>query len=1317
MARSLGTLTVDLLMKTGQFETDSGRAARIADKRAKEIKASFEKAGVAIGAALAAGATAAGVAIKSAIDRADELSKAAQKIGVSTEALSALEYAARLSDVSLQQLSTGVGKLSQNMVAAVSGNKQLADTFGTIGVSVAGADGSLRSADRVLSDLADVFQTLPDGTQKTALAMELFGKAGRDLIPLLNGGADGLAAMRGEAETLGLVLSGEAGKAAEEFNDKFTQLFAVADGLATRVAADLVPTLNVLLDQFIESSQETSAFAQSVGILTSAVNGVVLAAVTAKNAVEAMTNGIAASVDVVAASYNAMYELANSYNIATGAFNRFFGDAKDAGQIFDEFSARVSNAGGSAWTGIADAFSDIAATADAMFNPVAAATEATRDNAEASDDLQAKLKQLYAQRNNQADADKAATESLKKHEDALKAQRAEFDKALAAHDQFQRSLEDVRAELDGPLAVATLAYNRQLAEVRETARDAGTSAEDLAAMEDALAESFKRTTDEIESQRGPVEQMLEDLRFEASLIGLTNDQREKEIALRQLGAEATAEQRAEVVALLGALQDEYNQGGAIAQMFEESLSNVKTGIADSIEDAIFDGAEAGFDSAKRVFEQFARDIVKQNIILPIQSRLSGGGGDLFSTDGNTGMGYLSSAIGGYGMGRSIGGVRGGNAGAVLSTIGYGLGGPVGSAIGSIIGGMIGSLTSKPPDIRLGGATGNVRKPEGSTSTAFGELIYGARGLEGGESEFIDSIKDFDRTLYDLIDSTSTGAAQIDEVTAALSAWELDLKGDNVTADAILGSRFDAILGTFDQSIQDYVNAGTTLEDRIARFEDAVLRPDRLNSLMEGIATAANMAALNPFEQQMSQLNTEFDAARDAAEELGATQAQLAEIEGYRAEAIERLRDASMADYAALVAGLDSQLAELAGMSEFQLSLRDIAEQYSANVDALNAAAQAAGMASAREEDLARALQLSTLQRGRAILALQAEGQSLAQSLGYTALSGVEAQIAALEQQESAASQAVQSFGDAMGDAASSATDAINLLLGDLSPYKDRDKLQMAMDAQQQGLIGPEEVLRIAQRLFASGSDYNQVFAQVMAIGDRRQGQTFGGFSGSGTAEAGISPEMQALLDQRDALLAQQEAAQRQLQAGDLASIIADIAGAQGIAFDEAAQQLGIADIASLAADLGIDLKALNDYLLALQADSYSITDIAGTITAGEQGIIDTLLDLFGEASDGSGLRSNLDPDATTPISADEPIPIDPDPIVDPIIEGGDRMIKTLIDNNATLEAKVQTLTDTLAELLAQIAGNTAALPAMAGIAAANQSAVEAAAPRSKRALV
>lgn len=75
MARGLGTLVVDLIAKTGGFETDMGRAARIADRRAKEIERTFKRAGTVIGAALAAGATAAAFAIKSAINDADQLSK------------------------------------------------------------------------------------------------------------------------------------------------------------------------------------------------------------------------------------------------------------------------------------------------------------------------------------------------------------------------------------------------------------------------------------------------------------------------------------------------------------------------------------------------------------------------------------------------------------------------------------------------------------------------------------------------------------------------------------------------------------------------------------------------------------------------------------------------------------------------------------------------------------------------------------------------------------------------------------------------------------------------------------------------------------------------------------------------------------------------------------------------------------------------------------------------------------------------------------------------------------------------------------------
>ena len=85
----------------------------------------------------------------------------------------------------------------------------------------------------------------------------------------------------------------------------------------------------------------------------------------------------------------------------------------------------------------------------------------------------------------------------------------------------------------------------------------------------------------------------------------------------------------------------------------------------------------------------------------------------------------------------------------------------------------------------------------------------------------------------------------------------------------------------------------------------------------------------------------------------------------------------------------------------------------------------------------------------------------------------------------------------------SVTDAMNLLLGDLSPYNDQQKLQMALQGQQAGTVTPQQVLEIARRLDATGADYTAIFNQVMAIGDRTQrNQGGGGGGGSSSFSAG-----------------------------------------------------------------------------------------------------------------------------------------------------------------------------------------------------------------------
>ncbi|WP_447407521.1 hypothetical protein, partial [Clostridium perfringens] len=88
-----------------------------------------------------------------------------------------------------------------------------------LGISIKGTDGALKSNSQLLNEVSERFAKLQDGPIKTAAAMALFGKAGADLIPLLNGGSASIKEMTDEAKALGLEISSTTGAAAEQFND------------------------------------------------------------------------------------------------------------------------------------------------------------------------------------------------------------------------------------------------------------------------------------------------------------------------------------------------------------------------------------------------------------------------------------------------------------------------------------------------------------------------------------------------------------------------------------------------------------------------------------------------------------------------------------------------------------------------------------------------------------------------------------------------------------------------------------------------------------------------------------------------------------------------------------------------------------------------------------------------------------------------------------------------------------------------------------------------------------------------------------------
>jgi hypothetical protein len=199
--------------------------------------------------------TAVGVMVRQAINAADEMGKLSAKIGVSTEELSKLSYAAELAGVSTGELQGALSLLIKNMTAASQGSGDAKAGFDALGIQVKNADGTLRSSADVMGDVADQFAKMQDGADKTALAIRLFGRSGANMIPLLNGGRDAIRDAGDELQSFGGVITPEAAKQAEIFNDNLTKLATAAKGAAQQLSEALLPAMNEFLNAVLAVNQ------------------------------------------------------------------------------------------------------------------------------------------------------------------------------------------------------------------------------------------------------------------------------------------------------------------------------------------------------------------------------------------------------------------------------------------------------------------------------------------------------------------------------------------------------------------------------------------------------------------------------------------------------------------------------------------------------------------------------------------------------------------------------------------------------------------------------------------------------------------------------------------------------------------------------------------------------------------------------------------------------------------------------------------------------------------------------------------------------
>ncbi len=192
---------------------------------------------------------------KSTIDTADNLNDLSQRTGVAIERLSQFSVVAQMSGTNIGAVAIGMKKLSGNIVEAANGNQDLIRVFDALGVKVRNADGTIRDAGAVMLDLSDQFRMMEDGAVKSAVAVKLFGKAGDEMIPMLNEGS-------AKVNKFKTVISSEFAKAADEFNDNMARMSASASRFGVSVGESALPALNRFIKgafDFVESMQAIGA--------------------------------------------------------------------------------------------------------------------------------------------------------------------------------------------------------------------------------------------------------------------------------------------------------------------------------------------------------------------------------------------------------------------------------------------------------------------------------------------------------------------------------------------------------------------------------------------------------------------------------------------------------------------------------------------------------------------------------------------------------------------------------------------------------------------------------------------------------------------------------------------------------------------------------------------------------------------------------------------------------------------------------------------------------------------------------------------------
>ena len=397
------------------------------------------------------------------LENAEQMGVMAQKAGMATDKFSSLAYAARMSNVDVGALQQGMKFLGTAMTANDSG-------FARLGVSTRTASGDLRSTSDVLIDVADKFSTLRDGAAKTQLAIDLFGRSGLSMVPMLNSGGESIRALMADAQRLGIVITDDMAAAADQVNDNFAAMSMVMQGQFNQALARVLPTLESvsnMLVEFFSNEERMKGITEALTVTFKTIGTVVIGLGQAFNIVGDTVGNVAAAM-VQAAQGN----FSEAWNILTADTKHLQDDMSNAFKNIEQL-----------WDDSAtSAAASTAKTMAAMRRQGAVLKEENKEAIKAEDQRQKALEAAMAAMEKENLLMGASSESIKLYELAnLGATDAQLARAQAIQESIR--IQQEGAEFEQAIAAFRAANAEQ---------DMATTQEQMIAREQAAREHWDR---------------------------------------------------------------------------------------------------------------------------------------------------------------------------------------------------------------------------------------------------------------------------------------------------------------------------------------------------------------------------------------------------------------------------------------------------------------------------------------------------------------------------------------------------------------------------------------------------------------------------------------------------------------------------------------------------------------------------------------------------------------------------------------------------------------------------------------------------------